>query len=166
MNHKTIKPASIRFVKTFGFTILVLLSVFTNSIAQKSCPLNFNGQTLKTAKAALNSWDGKIIACDVEVIQVEKSYQNKPYCRVKLDDDGELWMGSLIISGFENIGAKLRVLGYFVKTENTLDKFNKDGFHLLAFAIIDLSTKKMAMLPGKEYQIREWLNGSVPLAEK
>lgn len=150
--------------KTLITTVIVLLFTITNIKAQNACPINFENKQLKIAEHNIKNWNGKIIACNVEVIQVEKGYIDKPYYKVKLEDGGQFWVGSLVTSGYEKIGAKLRLLGYFskVEKEDIGNKFNKDDFHILAFVVIDLSTKQMSMLPGAEKQVEEWINGKIP----
>ena len=149
-------------------TTFVLLFSMTNIKAQNACPLNFGDKQLEKAKRDIKSWNGEIVACDVEVIQVEKGYIDKPYYKVKLEDGGQFWVGGLVTSGYEKIGAKLRLLGYFSKVEkdDISNKYNKDGFHILAFVVIDVATKQMAILPGSDKQLKEWMNGSVPVGQK
>lgn len=71
-------------------------------------------------------------------------------------------------SGYEKIGAKLRLLGYFSKVEvdDIGNKYNKDGYHILAFVVIDLATKQIAMLTGADKQVQEWIDGKVPIGLK
>jgi len=136
--------------------------------AQNAFPLNFGDKQLETAKLEIKKWNGEIVACDVEVMQVEKGYIDKPYYKVKLENGGQFWVGGLVTSGYEKIGAKLRLLGYFslVEKNDIGKKFNKDGFHILAFVVIDLATKQMAMLPGSDKQVKEWMNGTFPVGQK
>ncbi|TKC10802.1 hypothetical protein FA048_11570 [Pedobacter polaris] len=155
-------------LKTIIMTTVVLLFSITDIKAQNACPLNFGSKQLEKAKHDIKNWNGKIIACDVEVIQVEKGYQSKPYYKVKLEDGGQFWVGSLVTSGYEKTSAKLRLLGYFslVDKDDIGNKFNKDGFHILSFVVIDLATKQMAMFPGSDKQVKEWMNGTVPVGQK
>jgi hypothetical protein len=149
-------------------TTIVLLFSKTDTTAQNACPVNFGDKQLKTAKLGMKKWDGKIVASNVEVIQVEKGYLDKPYYKVKLEDGGQFWVGSLVTSGYEKTGAKLRLLGYFsmLEKDEIGNKYNNDGFHILAFVVIDLATKQMAMIPGSDKQVKEWMNGRVPIGLK
>lgn len=149
-------------------TTMLLLFSATDINAQNACPVNFGDKQLKAAKQDINKWNGEIVACDVEVMQVEKGYVDKPYYRVKLENGGQFWVGGLVTSGYEINGAKLRLLGYFSKVEidDISKKYNKDGFHILAFVVIDLATKQMSMLPGSDKQVKEWINGTVPVGQK
>lgn len=45
-------------------------------------------------------------------------------------------------------------------------KYNKSNFHILAFCVIDMETKQMAMLPCIELQIKVWRNGKIPKEER
>ncbi|NOU46148.1 MAG: hypothetical protein HOO86_03695 [Bacteroidales bacterium] len=154
--------------KSFILTTIVLFFSMVDIKSQNACPVNFGDKQLESAKRDIKNWNGKIIACDVEVIQVEKGYVDKPYYKVKLEDGGQFWVGSLVTSGYEKTGAKLRLLGYLslFEKDDIGNKFNKDGFHILAFVVIDLATKKMAMHPGTEKQVEEWINGIVPTGQK
>jgi hypothetical protein len=155
-------------LKTIIITTIVLLFSIADIKAQNACPLNFGDKQLEKGKLDIKKWNGEIVACDVEVLQVEKGYMDKPYYKVKLEDGGQFWVGGLVTSGYEKIGAKLRLLGYFslVEKDDIGKKFNKDGFHILAFVVIDLATKQMAMLPGSDKQVKEWMNGTVPVGQK
>jgi hypothetical protein len=154
--------------KTIIMTTIVLLFSMADTKAQNACPVNFGDKQLETVKPDIKKWNGEIVACDVEVMQVEKGYIDKPYYKVKLEDGGQFWVGGLVTSGYEKTGAKLRLLGYFSKVEkdDIGNKYNKDGFHILAFVVIDLATKQMAMLPGSDKQVKEWMNGTVPIGLK
>jgi hypothetical protein len=153
----------------YGLTMFILTLAWTHLLAQNACPVNFIGGTIPTAKADINNWNGKIIACEAKVVQIEKGYRNKLYYKIKFEDGGELWVGSLTESSYEKLGATLRLLGYLskiTKDDRTALKLNKNGFHLLAFAVIDMTSKQMSMLPGTDIQVKEWINGSVPKEEK
>ncbi|MGG7037100.1 MAG: hypothetical protein ACI7YS_18195 [Flavobacterium sp.] len=114
-------------------TTIVLLFSMADTKAQNACPLNFDDKQLETAKRNIKKWNGEIVACDVEVMQVEKGYIDKPYYKVKLENGEQFWVGGLVTSGYEKTGAKLRLLGYFSKVEkdDIANKYNNDGFHIL-----------------------------------
>ena len=132
-----------------------------------SCPTNFNSQQFKQAKKRLKSWNGRIVAFDAEVLEVHQLGPGRPYVKVKLGDEQILWVGSMANSGFEMVGNHLRFLGYFaLKETGPQEKFHQNEFHVLAFGVIDLVSKKLAMFPGSEEQIKEWVAGKVPKARK
>lgn len=126
-------------------------------------PTNFTGKDLKKIKKL----DGEIIAFNGLVTQVYKAHNDKPYYEVKLEGGNTIWIASLVNSGYEVKGNILRILGYVSKTENDefAKKYNKTDYHILAFCIIDIKSKQMAMLPGSELQIKEWMNGKIPRKE-
>ena len=68
--------------KSFILTTIVLFFSMVDIKSQNACPVNFGGKLLESAKRDIKNWNGKIIACDVEVIQVEKGYVDKPYYKV------------------------------------------------------------------------------------
>ena len=74
----------------------------------------------------------------------------------------------MVKSGYEIKDNIIRVLGYVseVGKDKFAKKYNKTKFHILAFCVIDMKTKQIAMLPGSELQIKEWMNGKVPKGEK
>ena len=71
-------------------------------------------------------------------------------------------------SGYEVESNIIRILGYVAEVEDDefAEKHNRSGYHILALFIIDMKTKQMAMVPGSELQIKEWMNGKMPKAEK
>lgn len=123
-------------------------------------PTNFTGKDLKNIKKL----DGKIIAFNGLVTKVYTAHNDKPYYEVKLEGGNTIWIASLVKSGYEVKGNILRILGYVAKTGNDeyAKKYNNTDYHILAFCIIDLKSKQMAMLPGSELQIKEWMNGKIP----
>jgi hypothetical protein len=66
----------------------------------------------------VEEWNGRIIAFDAKVIQVQKGYQDKPYYQVEIPGGGKLWVGSLVKSGYELEGGKLHILGYFTQAKD------------------------------------------------
>jgi len=123
------------------------------------CPTNFTGKDLKKIKKL----DGEIIAFNALVKQVSTS-NNKPYYEVKLEGGNTIWVASLVNSGFEVEGKIIRLLGYVSKVGvNELSKTDKtNDYHVLAFCVIDLDSKQIALMPGSEVQVKEWMNGTVP----
>ena len=129
------------------------------------CPTNFIGKHVKK----IENLDGEIIAFNAMVTQVYKAYNDKPYYEVKLEGGNTIWIASLVNSGYEKEGSILRLLGYVSKVKSDDEfalKYNSEKYHILAFCIIDLDSKQMAMLPGSELQIKEWMGGRVPRAIK
>lgn len=131
-------------------------------------PTNFESKNLKKLKKNIDQWHGEIIAFDALVLDVKKGYQDKPYYKVRLLGGEEIWIASLVKSGFEKKDNILRILGYVSKIEDfdIAEDYHKDKFHILAFGVIDMNSKGLSMLPGSEMQIKEWKNGKVPIGQK
>ena len=132
---------------------------------QNPCPTNFEGNDLKKIKKL----NGDIIAFNGLITEVHKAHNDKPYYKVKLEGGNTIWIASLVKSGYEKEGKILRILGYVSEVENDDEfakKYNDTKYHILAFCVIDMESKQIAMLPGSELQIKEWISGKIPKAEK
>jgi len=134
--------------------------------AQNPFPINFSSRDLKKLKRNPHKWNGQIIAFDAEVIEIKKGYHDKPYYKAKIDNE-ELWIASMISSGYEIKGNMVRILGYVTEIEDNdfVNEYHDLGFHILTFGVINLKTKQVAMFPGSEMQIKEWKNGKVPIGQ-
>ena len=126
---------------------------------QNSFPTNFSGKDIKKIKR----WEGRVIAFDAEIGRVEKSRRNTPYYQVSLGSK-TLWVASMIDSGYERVGNKVRVVGYsmLISKDEYERKFHNDDFHVLVFGLVDLTSKQLAYFPGSEQQMKEWMNGKIP----
>ena len=122
-------------------------------------PTNFNENDFKDIK----KWKKKVIALKGEVVQVETSSKNTPYSKLKIGNK-EIWVISMIDSGFEKVGNKIEIAGYLIRIRNSdyERKFNKDKYQILAFGILDLQTKELKYFPGSEIQMKEWKSGKIP----
>src|SRR5690554_2925574 len=123
------------------------------------CPTNFEGKDLND----IMNRNGEIIAFNGLVTQVYTAYNDKPYYEVKLEGGNSIWIASLIKSGYEVKDNIIRVLGYVAEVgdDEFAEKYNRTDFHILVFCVIDMKTKQMAMLPGSELQIKQWMNGKI-----
>jgi hypothetical protein len=137
-------------------------------VERKYCPVNLDGQILKTLDAAPYAFFGKVYACNGEILQVINWYNNLPYYQLLLDNGGTIWVSGQLTTGFEEKGNKVRVLGYFDKAPPRFkpSKVNPDAYHLLGFAVLNLSNRQIVIKPGKEALAQEWVNGKVPEPEK
>ncbi len=153
-------------MKKFGVGWLVFFfgMIAVQGFAQKHCPVNFTSQTLSEIQGDPSSWFGKIAACNGTIEQVVPGYRNKPYYLVALNNGGTIWVSGQVESGYETVGAKIRVLGFFEKTVRQYmpAKVNRDGYHLIAFVIYDLEQNQLAMRPGQEAIVQQWLDGKIP----
>lgn len=128
------------------------------------CPTNFEGKDLKNIKRL----NGEIIAFNGLVTEVHSAHNDKPYYQVKLEGGNTIWIASLVNSGYEKEGKIIRLMGYVseVEKDEIAKKYNKTEYHILAFCVIDMDSKQMAMMPGSELQVKEWMNGTIPKAKK
>lgn len=133
---------------------------------ESSYPINFDNTKLEDAKKNFNSWNGKTIAFNAEIIKVNKSNPAKTYLKVKLNNDEFLWVGDMANSKFDNVGNKTRFIGYFILTEKDSDEQTEFGYLVISFASLDVGTNNLTMYPGSEKQIYEWANGTVPKSTK
>jgi hypothetical protein len=124
------------------------------------CPTNFSGKDLKRIKKR----NGEIVAFNGLVTKVHTTHNDKPYYQVKLEGGKIIWVASLVNSGYEKEGTILRLLGYVSEVENdeVAKKYNDSDFHILAFCVIEMDSKQMAMMPGSELRVKEWMNGTIP----
>jgi|SRR5690554_1310868 len=136
----------------------------TESATKDPCPTNFESKDLKQIKKR----NGEIVAFNGLVTKVHTAHNDKPYYQVKLEGGKTIWIASLVKSGFEKEGKILRLLGYIseVGNDEIAKKYNDSDYHILAFCVIEMENKQMAMMPGSELQIKEWMNGTIPKAEK
>ncbi len=124
-------------------------------------PTNFNESHFDD----LNAWNGKIVALQGDVIQIETSGNNTPYSKLKVGNQ-EIWVISMIDSGFEIMGAHLKIVGYLsqIKKMDYEKKFSDDAFHIIAMGIVDVESEKLAYFPGSITQMKQWINGEIPAA--
>lgn len=136
----------------------------TNTITKNPCPTNFDSKNLREIKKL----NGEIVAFNGLVTKVHTTHNDKPYYQVKLEGGKTIWIASIVKSGYEKEGNILRLLGYVSKVGNDqiAKKHNDSDFHILAFCVIEMDTNQMAMMPGSELQVKEWMNGTIPKGEK
>jgi hypothetical protein len=130
----------------------------------KPCPTNFTGKDLKR----IEKLNGEIVAFNGLVTKVHLTTNDKPYYQVKLEGGNTIWIASLVSSGYEKEGKILRLLGYVSEVSNDEfdKKHNETKYHILAFCVIEMDTKQMAMMPGTELQVKEWMDGTIPKGKK
>lgn len=128
------------------------------------CPTNFTGKDLKKIKKL----NGKIVAFNGLVTEVHSAHNDKPYYQVKLEGGKTIWIASLLNSGYEEEGQILRILGYVseVNNDEIAKTHNETDYHILAFCVIEMDGQQMAMMPGSEFQVKEWMKGTIPKGEK
>jgi len=136
----------------------------TESETKDPCPTNFESKDLRKIKKR----NGEIVAFNGLVTKVHSANNDKPYYQVKLEGGKTIWIASLIKSGYEQKGKILRLLGYVseVGDDEIAKEYNDSDFHILAFCVIEMESKQMAMMPGSELQVKEWMNGTIPKGEE
>lgn len=154
-------------VRIFFYCLLATIVTAGNSFyahAQDPCPTNFDGSTLATAKRNIQAWDNKIVAFDIEVVDVQKGYQGAPYFLGRLDNGKTIWIGTLVVTGAIKKGASLRVLGYFkpLMQNDDMADINKEGYHVMAIAVKDNNTGTVGIWPRENARVQTWFDGSIP----
>lgn len=132
---------------------------------ENPCPVNFKSEDVKHIKKL----KGQIVALNGLVNKVYAAHKEKPYYEVALEGGKTIWIASLVDSGFEVKGKILRILGYVAEVgdDKIAKKHNDRNYHILALCVIDImDSKQMAMMPGSELQIKEWIGGKIPKARK
>ncbi len=130
----------------------------------KPCPTNFTGKDLQK----IEKFNGEIVAFNGLVTKVHLAHNDKPYYQVKLEGGSTIWIASLVNSGYEKEGKILRLLGYVSEVGNDefAKKHNETEYHILAFCVIEMDSKQMALMPGAELQVKEWMDGTIPKGKK
>ncbi|MEC5395909.1 hypothetical protein [Bergeyella sp. RCAD1439] len=150
---------------TFKTGVLIFILIFVSKINAQQFPVNFDIDSLKSAKINPEKWNGKLISVQCAIKNIEKGPKKKPYYKCNIDNDNFIWIGSLMNDKDRlKLEENVRVLGYFSLIENQdkiSTKYNTDKFHLLTFAVINLTMKKAYHLPGAETQFEEWKNGII-----
>lgn len=161
------------YLRNKSFKILIscgfVFCLYAFQVAERNyCPVNLDGQILKTLDAAPYEFFGNVYACNGEILQVVSWYNNLPYYQLKLDKGGTIWVSGQLTTGFEVTGNKVRVLGTFDKAPPRFkpSKVNPDAYHLLGFAVLNLNNRQIVIKPGKELLAQEWVNGKVPEVDK
>lgn len=147
------------------WTILFFLTGgLRESMAQGFCPVNFNGEVLAGMQADPALHYGKMLACNGEILKMERANKGMPYFQLKLDKGGEIWISAQVEGGFEQIGKKVRVLGFFEKAAAGYKppNVNNDPYHLVSIALLEVDSGEMMMQSGQEKIVQQWLDGKIP----
>jgi len=140
------------------------LVIDSSKSGTKSFPTNFTEKDIEK----INKWNEKIIAFDGEISQVETSSLNTPYYKMKLGEKS-IWIFSMLDSGFEKKGNKVRIVGYLLPIDTLNNKiehqFHNQDYYVLVIGIVDIKTKKLTYFPAYEIQIEQWTNGQIPSSD-
>ncbi len=147
-----------------GVLTYLIFAAGMQAPAQGYCPVNLNGEVLNGMRQDPVMYYGKMLACNGEVLKIERGSKGLPYYQLKLEKGGDIWISGQVEGGFEQIGAKIRVLGFFEKAAAGYKPsgVNSEPFHLVGIALLDLKTGELMMQPGQEKIVQQWLDGVIP----
>jgi hypothetical protein len=127
---------------------------------QKSFPTNLNeGNFTK-----LEKFNGRIVAFDAEIQSIETSRNNTPFYKLSISDNKYLWTVLMFKNETNEIGDKIRVVGYLRSAEpNEAEKKYLDGkFMVMAFGLVDFENSNFLFLSGAVKQKKQWIDGKIP----
>jgi hypothetical protein len=156
-----------RFI--YCFFLFTSLIFFKPVNAQNYCPVNFTAELLSVMREVPSAYYGKILACEGQILRVEKGYKDQPYFELRLKSSEQtIWVSGQVESGYEKVGTLVKVLGFFEKAAAGYkpEKVHKDVYHLVGVAILDVVVGQMYMQSGQEGIVQQWLNGQIPVAVK
>jgi hypothetical protein len=135
-------------------------SLTTTKANEKSFPTNLNGENFNKLK----KFNGKIVAFDGIIENIENSRNNTPTYKLKIGENNYLWTVLMFKNDKNVIGEKIRVVGYLRPSEpNEKEKKYLDGkFIVLSFGLVDFVNSNFLFLGGAEIQKQEWINGKIP----
>lgn len=154
-------------------TILILTILVTNLLGQsnlptikandKSFPTNIQEGSIKELK----KYDGKIVAFNVTIEEIQNSRNNTPFYKLKINDDNYLWTVLMFKNEINKIGNNVRVVGYLRPSKpNEIEKQYLDGkFMIITFGLIDFENSNFLFLGGAGQQKQEWIDGKIPSAK-
>ena len=131
------------------------------TINKNSYPTNFNDSDFEN----ITDLNQKVLSFDLKILRIENSPRNTPYYLGKIGNH-KMWIFSMIKSDLIKVGAKVRVVGYLISTEEIPSDINSDKFQLLSFGVLNPKNKKLDYFPGSEMQMKEWKEGKIPSSGK
>lgn len=150
----------------FLFLTVLIANSFgqtTNQITQaneKSFPTNLDETNIKKLK----KFDGKIVAFDGKIEQIEISRNNTPFYKLRITNDTHLWTVLMFDNETNKIDDKIRVVGYLRPSEaNESEKNYLDSkYMVIAFGLVDFKNSNFLFLGGAKQQKQEWIDGKIP----
>jgi len=87
----------------------------------------------------LEKLDGKTVAFDGTIEQIEKSRNNTPFYKLKVSDSTHIWTVLMFDNKKNNIGDKIRVIGYLFQSEpnESEKKFLESKCMVVSFGLVD-----------------------------
>ncbi|RZJ47807.1 MAG: hypothetical protein EOO44_21940 [Flavobacterium sp.] len=132
----------------------------TTKANEKSFPTNLNEGNFNKLK----KFDGKVVAFDGTIEEIENSRNKTPFYKLKIADNNYLWTILMFKNEANKIGDKVRVVGYLRPNED--EKKYLDGkYMVIAFGLIDFNNSNFLFLGGAGQQKQEWIDGKIPSAK-
>ncbi|MEI6823395.1 MAG: hypothetical protein WCL51_15805 [Bacteroidota bacterium] len=161
-NFELIKP-----IKIIVFlSIYLFISFNYSSYGQKACPTNLDNLTIKEIEKNIDKWEGKIVAFDAIVSEIQVGHVEKPFYKVTVGDEF-LWIAAPGESKYIKIGRLHRILGVISKVHDDKinQKYNTKKFFILSIGFFDMETKQGSFFPDAKKQYDEWIKGKMPDSE-
>ncbi|HRP89082.1 MAG TPA: hypothetical protein PKX92_03490 [Edaphocola sp.] len=161
--------------KLLGILLLTISTLFcfgqnnlqTTKANKNSFPTNLDGKNF----GKLKKFNGKIVAYDGIIENIETSRNNTPFYKIKIENEDYLWTVLMFNNDANKIGDTIRVVGYLRpipnKSEiNNIERSYLDGkFMVIAFGLVDFKNSNFLFLSGANEQKQEWINGKIPSAK-
>ena len=150
-------------VLTLTFSVINLFgqdNLQTPKANQNSFPTNLNNENF----SRLKKFDGKIVAFEGVIEQIENSRNNTPFYKIKIGENKYLWTVLMFKNDITKINEKVRVVGYLRPAEpNETEKEYLNGkYMVIAFGLVDFHNSNFLFLGGAEKQKQEWFEGKIP----
>ena len=156
------------------FTIL-LLTITTTALfgqnnlqliktTEKSFPTNLNKENFKKIKG----FNGKVVAFDGIIEQVENSRNNTPFYKLRISENNYLWTVLMFKNEINKTGDTIRVVGYLrplPDEPNENEKKYLDGKYIvISFGLVDFANSNILFLFNQQ-QKQEWIDGKIPTSK-
>ncbi len=150
-------------ILSFAFTVLNLFgqnNLPTTKVNDKSFPTNIHEGNINE----LEKFDGKVIAFDGTIENIENSRNNTPFYNLKISANKYLWTVLMFKNEANKIGDTVRVVGYLrtAVPNETKKKYLDTKYMVIAFGLIDFKNSNFLFLNGAGKQKQEWIDGKIP----
>jgi hypothetical protein len=147
---------------------LLYLVMATDLSATSPDPFPQTNDRFREVKGNPSAWKNKSVAFEGQVVRKERGLHNKLYFKMRMlsATQDELWVGSLF--DFDTVRLDMnhtaRVLGYFTSLHggDPMGMINRDGYHLIGFCLVNVSTSEALFFPGAMKQCEGWQHGKLP----
>ena len=143
--------------------IICCLVLFSFSEDKKACPINLDEQEIIILEKNINKFQGKVVAFDAVVSEIQVGNVNKPFYKVIIGKE-HLWVGGHGQMGDVKVGGSYRILGLIcLWTDDKLNaKYNDKKYFILSLAHIDMKTKMASVYPEAKSAFEKWAKGDMP----